>query len=346
MPQFQEDLLANTIIPFADKIKNTEFESYSGDRVAGLSGLERQAMGGYGALTLPSEIQQASDIFGDMANRTPAQRAADIGEYTNQFTSNVVDPTVNRMLRERAQARVGEDANMIARGAFGGARRDLYEGERQGSFEANMGQTIGNLQSQGYLGAVQRANAEDMSRMNAAKSMLGAGISGLGAQTDILGRQLTAGGIERGIEQADLDAQYNEFLRGYADPLRKFGVLTGAAGAIPTGYGTTTERDPMGQAGNLLTAGGSFLTGAAPLMQASDPRLKENVVEVGVDPATNLNLYEFNYIGDDSRRFRGVMADEVERNYPEAVAENDYGFKGVNYDLLNIEFKEVNKWLL
>lgn len=342
MPQFQEDLIVNTIIPFADKIKNTEFESYSGDRVAGLSGLERQAMGGYGALTLPSEIQQASDIFGDMANRTPAQRAADISEYTNQFTSNVVDPTINRMLRERAQARVSEDADMIKRKAFGGARRDLYEGEREGAFEANMGQTLGQLQSQGYLNAVQRANAEDMSRMNAAKSMLAAGISGLGAQTDILGRQLAAGGIERGIEQADLDAQYQEFLRGYADPLRKFGVLTGTAGAIPTGYGTTTEKDPMGTVGKLLEAGGAVGSGGGFPAIFSDIRLKENVIEVGVDPTTNLNLYEFNYIGDKERRFRGVMAHEVERVYPEAVVDTDLGFKAVHYDLLNIKFKEVN----
>lgn len=266
MPQFQEDLFVNTIIPFADKIKNTEFETYSGDRVAGLSGLERQAMGGYGALTLPSEIQQASDIFGDMANRTPAQRAADIQEYTNQFTDNVVDPTINRMLRERDQARVGEDADMIRRKSFGGARRDLYEGERQGAFEANMGQTIGDLQSQGYLGAVQRANAEDMSRMNAAKSMLGAGITGLGAQTDILGKQLAAGGLDRGIAQAGLDAEYQEFLRQYADPLRKFGVLTGAAGVIPAGYGTTTEKDPMATVGAVLgAAGGLGMGGIGPL---------------------------------------------------------------------------------
>jgi hypothetical protein len=266
MPEFQKAFLTNTLMPFAKDIRDTEFDAYTGDRVAGLSDLEQQAMTGYGALTLPSEIQAASGIFSDMANRTPAQRAADIQEYTNQFTDNVVDPTMRRMLRERAQARVGEDADMITRGAFGGARRDLYEGERQGAFEANMGQTLGQLQSQGYLNAVQRANAEDMSRMNAAKSMLGAGITGLGAQTDILGKQLAAGTLDRGITQAGLDAEYQEFLRQYADPLRKFGVLTGAAGAIPAGYGTTTERDPMGTAGAVLGAvGGLGMGGIGPL---------------------------------------------------------------------------------
>lgn len=266
MPEFQKAFLTDTLIPFAEDIKGTEFEAYTGDRVAGLSDLEQQALTGYGALTLPSEIQAASNIFSDIANRTPAQRAADIQEYTNQFTSNIIDPTINRLLRERAQARVGEDADMIRRGAFGGARRDVYEGERQGAFEAGMGQTIGQLRSQGYLNAVQRAQAEEAERMRAANAMLGAGMTGLGAQTDILGRQMAAGAAERGLTQAELDAQYQEFLRGYQDPLRKFGVLTGTAGAIPTGYGTTTEKDPMGTAGALLTAGGSFLTGAAPIM--------------------------------------------------------------------------------
>ena len=260
MPEFQKDFLTNTLMPFAKDIRDTEFEAYTGDRVAGLSDLEKTAMTGYGALTLPSEIR----------------------EYTNQFTSNVVDPTVNRMLRERAQARVGEDADMIRRGAFGGARRDLYEGERQGAFEANMGQTLGQLRSTGYLNAVERANAEDASRMNAAKSMLGAGITGLGAETDILGKQLTAGGLERGLTQAELDAQYNEFLRGYADPLRKFGVLTGAAGAIPAGYGTTTEKDPMATVGAVLgAAGGLGMGGIGPLSGFAGKGLTSNPLLFG-----------------------------------------------------------------
>ena len=73
----------------------------------------------------------------------------------------------------------------------------------------------------------------------------------------------------------------------------------------------------------------------------SDRKIKENIKEVGVDQRTALTLYEFNYIGDTTRRFRGVMADEVELVYPEAVEDTDLGFKAVRYDLLGIEFKEV-----
>ena len=94
--------------------------------------------------------------------------------------------------------------------------------------------------------------------------------------------------------------------------------------------------------GSLLGDIGGALGGAASVYSAfSDRRMKENVKEVGVDQRTALTLYEFNYIGDTTRRFRGVMADEVELVYPEAVEDTDLGFKAVRYDLLGIEFKEV-----
>lgn len=95
---------------------------------------------------------------------------------------------------------------------------------------------------------------------------------------------------------------------------------------------------------SLLGDLGGFLGGAAAVKTAffpSDRRIKENIEEVGVDQRTALTLYEFNYKGDETRRFRGVMADEVELVYPDAVEDTDLGFKAVRYDLLGIEFVEV-----
>lgn len=74
----------------------------------------------------------------------------------------------------------------------------------------------------------------------------------------------------------------------------------------------------------------------------SDRRLKTDIRPVGVDERTGLTLYEFSYKGS-SRRFVGVMADEVEALYPEAVFEMPDGFKGVNYAALGIELKEVER---
>lgn len=72
----------------------------------------------------------------------------------------------------------------------------------------------------------------------------------------------------------------------------------------------------------------------------SDRRLKADIVHVGVDEATGLNLYEFKYLGG-TKRYRGVMADEVEGNYPQAVYAMPDGYKAVNYAALGLEMVEV-----
>jgi hypothetical protein len=73
----------------------------------------------------------------------------------------------------------------------------------------------------------------------------------------------------------------------------------------------------------------------------SDRRLKENVERVGYDPRTKLALYEFNYIGQPDQRYRGVMADEVEPLFPEAVVTRPNGMKAVKYGVLGIPFEKV-----
>lgn len=72
----------------------------------------------------------------------------------------------------------------------------------------------------------------------------------------------------------------------------------------------------------------------------SDRRLKADIVLVGVDAATGLNLYEFRYL-DSLERWRGVMADEVLQTHPDAVVVMEDGFMSVNYALLGLEMTLV-----
>jgi len=58
-----------------------------------------------------------------------------------------------------------------------------------------------------------------------------------------------------------------------------------------------------------------------------------------VGEENGFNIYEFNYKGKPER-YRGVMAQEVQKIMPEAVTEKD-GFLAVFYDKIGIEFKQV-----
>lgn len=77
--------------------------------------------------------------------------------------------------------------------------------------------------------------------------------------------------------------------------------------------------------------------GSAAIGKYSDRRLKQDIVLVGRDERTGLNLYEFSYIYGNGQRFRGVMADEVLAVDPQAVVVDHRGFMAVDYGRIGIE---------
>ena len=87
--------------------------------------------------------------------------------------------------------------------------------------------------------------------------------------------------------------------------------------------------------------GGLFGLASSGIGLLSDRRLKRDIVIVGHDDRTGLNIYEFSYKDAAHIRFRGVMADEVEFYFPECVTHDDRGFAMVNYEKLGIEFVEL-----
>lgn len=75
------------------------------------------------------------------------------------------------------------------------------------------------------------------------------------------------------------------------------------------------------------------------IIASSDRRLKENIKKIGKS-ISGLNIYKYNYIGK-AKQYIGAMADEVMQVKPEAVVTMDNGYLGVNYSLIDVDFKEV-----
>ena len=107
------------------------------------------------------------------------------------------------------------------------------------------------------------------------------------------------------------------------------GALSGAPirsyGEERTGYTTTPVAGPstFGQVTGALTA------------ITSDIRLKDDIKLVGKSPS-GIKIYNFKYKGDD-KKYQGVMAHQV----PEASFVGDDGYLKVNYNKLDVEFKEI-----
>ena len=90
-------------------------------------------------------------------------------------------------------------------------------------------------------------------------------------------------------------------------------------------YGAQANQQQQQNQG--MTALTSAATSLLPLLM-SDERLKENINPVG-KLNNGLTIYSFNY-GNDPVTHVGLLAQEVEEVYPEAVAEVN-GYKMVDY---------------
>lgn len=73
----------------------------------------------------------------------------------------------------------------------------------------------------------------------------------------------------------------------------------------------------------------------------SDVRLKENIEKTG-QSQNGINVYQFNYIGEDGL-YEGVIAQELlETEFANAVSLNENDMYSVDYSKIDVEFKKLN----
>jgi hypothetical protein len=254
-----EELMTETLVPFAENIADTPFEAYEGTLTADPTALQNQAMAGYGSLEQPGSIAAAANVFSELASRDPQAQADRVAGYTQQYASNVIDPTINAMEAQRAKARNMEAANRATSKAFG-SRGDVYQGALEGEYQVGLAQTLGNLQNQALQYGTTRADTEDAARRAAAQGLSSIGQQQFGNQLSTLSAQMGAGEALRKINEQKLQLPYQQYMMQQQYPLTQFGVLTGAAGAFPNypNQVTGTTSDPFTSAGNLLAGFGAF----------------------------------------------------------------------------------------
>ena len=186
--------------------------------------------------------------------------------------------------------------------------------------QAQVQQTGLNRQMMAQGGQMQGAYAQQANQLANAGAQAGAQA---GFQAEQMSQQIAQ------ARDAQIRASIKEAADARTATLNK---------AVDVGMGLAQMNAESGQEEDKAAAAASAAQMAA---LASDRRLKQNIESVGVDSATGLNIYDFEYKTDPSRRYRGVMADEVEVGYPEAVIYGDDGFAKVHYGLLGLEMTEI-----
>lgn len=194
------------------------------------------------------------------------------------------------------------------------------------------------MSNQGALGlAAQRANAMTGARQQADQLGWARRMDVTGLGRNLAGASTAAYSGATGAGSAGLTSSMapgTQFQQGMGQAGQSMGnILSSQTSAYNAGL---QQADPLATVAGMAIggwAGGGFKT--------SDRRLKANIELVGRDDRTMLPLYEFEYKGGSGKRYLGVMADDVEQKFPEAVFTMPDGFKAVNYAMLGIEMIEV-----
>jgi hypothetical protein len=265
------------------------FTPYSGEITADASALQNQAFEGIAGLTTPDKGPM--DVF-------TAERAA---QYANPFVSNVVSPQLREAQRQADIQRIQNAGRLVGAGAFGGSRQAIMEAEGNRNLQTLMSDITGRGYQQAFENAQQQFERDR------------------GYGLDALGRQLTAGETQRGIEQQGLSADYEQYMRQFNYPKEQLQFQSELLKNIPERALTTQNTYGIAPStlSKLLGAGSGILG------------LVSALNKTGADAGGLTNIYDslskmFSGFGSDS----GMYA-------PGAFGEGDPSggtFDGINLD--------------
>jgi len=269
----------DTIAGNVNRLMGQEFTPYSGQRVAGVSDLEREA-----GQTFLGQTEDVRGLLGDATSRiqtgaqyTPEQiqaqsfADADLSAYRNPFQEQVIDAQLADIERQRGQTAERIDADASKAAAFGGSRQAIQQAESDRNFADIAAETGANLRSQGFQQAAAMYQQDAARQMQADLANQQAGMSGAelrmrgaGLLGDMAGRMSDAdmreaamrgslGELERAQQQAELDAQYQSYLMAYDDPYRRAQIQLGLLGNTPMLQNNrATQTTSGGGLGSLL----------------------------------------------------------------------------------------------
>jgi len=188
----------------------------------------------------------------------------DYKKFYDPFVEDVIDTTLAGIQREGDIAQIGERAQAVGAGAYGGSRQAIAEQELQRNIMDQKARTGAQLRSAAYTGAQQQAQSafeNQQKRGQTAAQLfqgLGSGIGALGEARQAQGFQdvntlFNTGALEQGQLQSEYDVQRAGQLEEAYEPFARFSYMRDILSGVPSS-GTSLSAAATPQA--------SFLGGA------------------------------------------------------------------------------------
>jgi hypothetical protein len=247
----------------------------------------------------------------------------------------------NKAKKEAAAAQKKAKAEMDA-------KKKQYEALDTSNLAKNMENKMEDL-TINQKGMELQSQKSAQSRANIMDQMGGAaGGSGIAALAQTMANQGAQDAQKAGAMIGDQEAANQKAAAGEASKIQD-AKIAGADKSRQLQYDKTSNlmnmaageaqaagaaKDAAAQAKGQAVAGiGSSIMGAA-----SDRKLKKNISKIG-ESVSGLNIYSFEYKNPifGEGLFQGVMSDEV----PEEAVIPMNGYNAVNYNMLDVEFKNI-----
>jgi hypothetical protein len=260
------------------------YEAYKGPLTAGLSGLQKQAIGDYGNLQVPGAMGEATQTAGDVAGKFGSMSYTPVGEmfgaqqamnYMNPYLQAALDPQLKELTRQSDIARMGDAARLSQAGAFGGSRQAIMEAEGRRNLLGKQADVLGQGYATAYDKAMQQFNADQARKIGEAQYGADFGIKALDKQLGAaqaqsglaksefstglegLDAQMRAGDVQRGAEKENVAAQLAQWQESQKYPYENLKFMQSMLQGLPVSTSTTspntsTFADLMEGIGSLL----------------------------------------------------------------------------------------------
>lgn len=242
-------------------VADQPYTPYTGTTVAGFSPTQTQgyeAAKAFATGNVGAENLQAAQ---GAATRALGFSPANIEQYLNPYTQNVIDTTMSDLERQRLLAQQGTADKAIAARAFGGDRFGLSEAETNRAAFDTMAKTAAQLRSQGYDTATQTALAAQNLGLTAGDRLAALSDQERKQALQNASTLETVGSAEQAQTQRELDDLYKRFQEEQQYPAAQTNYLANIFKATPSSGGVTTQTSTpstTSQIGSAINAGAAL----------------------------------------------------------------------------------------
>jgi hypothetical protein len=250
---------AGGVLPTAQTLLSKDYATTYGDplkaaglagsgRVASLSPMQQQVGTQLGTMGTPTQFGSGTGAaqlgvgstalgLGALGSMLSPEQTA---MYMSPYAQNVVDINKAEALRDAQKGLMSGDLAAARQGTYGGARQLLSQTEQ----ERNLQTKLGNIQATGMQNAfdaaqkAQLAQAAGYGQLGQTYGSLGQTYGALGtaqqaSDIDRLKTQGAYGDLQRGVQQQQLDAQYQDLMSRLNYPLTSIETMSNLARGVP-----------------------------------------------------------------------------------------------------------------